>query len=75
VASPLLKILGGAMTNGIFQLTGLGGDSGAYNVQTSTNLATTNWVTIGTVTASTNGAIWYDDTNAIVPQRYYRLSQ
>jgi hypothetical protein len=74
VASPLLKILGGAITNGTFQLIGLGGDSGVCHVQTSTNLATTNWVTIGSVTANTNGAILYDDTNAIVPQRYYRLS-
>lgn len=75
VASPLLTLLGGAFSNGIFQLTALGGDSGVYNVQTSTNLAAANWVTIGTVTARTNGWILYDDTNAIVPRRYYRLSQ
>jgi len=75
VATPLLTILGGAFTDGAFQLIGLGGDSGVYNVQSSTNLAATNWATIGAVTASTNGAILYDDTNAIVPQRYYRLSQ
>jgi hypothetical protein len=75
VASPLLAILGGAFTNGAFQLTGVGGDNGIYHVQTSTNLATTTWVTIGSVTAGTNGAILFDDSNAIVPQRYYRLSQ
>jgi hypothetical protein len=75
VASPLLTILGGAITNGVFQLTGLGGDNGVYNVQTATNLAATHWVTIGMVTASTNGVIQYDDTNVLVPRRYYRLSQ
>jgi len=75
VASPRLTILGGAITNGAFQLNGLGGDSGFYNVQAATNLATTHWVTIGTVTASSKGAIHYEDTNAIGPQRYYRLSQ
>ena len=62
-------------TNHLFQLIGIGGDNGVYNVQVSTNPATTNWLTIGTVTASTNGAIRFVDTNAIVPQRFYRLSQ
>ena len=75
VAVPRLTILSGAFTNGGFQLLGIGGDSGVYNVQVSTNPATTRWLPIGTVTASTNGAIRYDDTNAIVPQRFYRLSQ
>ena len=75
VATPLLTILSGMFTNGGFQLAGIGGDNGVYNVQVSTNLATTNWLTIGTVTASTNGTIRFDDTNAIVPQRFYRLSQ
>jgi len=75
VATPLLTILSGMFTNGGFQLAGIGGDNGVYNVQVSTNLATTNWLTIVTVTASTNGTIRFDDTNAIVPQRFYRLSQ
>jgi len=75
VASPRLIILGGVITNGAFQLTALGGDNGVYNVQASTNLGRTKWVTIGTVTASTSGAIRYGDTNAMVAQRYYRLSQ
>jgi hypothetical protein len=75
VATPILSLLSGNVTNHLFHLTGLGGDSGIYHVQVSTNLAASNWVTIGTVTAGTNGAILYDDTNAIVPQRFYRLSQ
>jgi len=75
LATPLLTILDGAFTNGAFQLTGLGGNNGVYQVQTSTNLAATNWVTIGAATAGTNGAILCDDTNAIGPHRYYRLSQ
>jgi hypothetical protein len=75
VATPILLLLSGNVTNHLFHLTGLGGDSGVYKVQSLSNLAGTNWVTLGTVTASTNGAILYDDTNAIVPQRFYRLSQ
>lgn len=75
VASPLLVLESGTFTNNAFQLTGIGGDNGVYNVQESTNLAVNNWVTIATVTASTNGAITYDDTDTLVPQRYYRLSQ
>jgi hypothetical protein len=75
VAAPLLKILSGSFTNGGFYLNGLGGDNGVCQVQFSTNLATTNWVTVGTVTASTNGVIEFADTNAIAPQRFYRLSQ
>jgi hypothetical protein len=75
VATPWLIILGGAFKNGVFQLTGMGANNGVYNVQTTTNLAATDWVTTGTVTASTNGAILFDDPSAIGPQRYYRLLQ
>ncbi len=75
VANPLLVLLGGVFTNGVFQLTGIGGDNGVYNVETSTNLASPHWVTIGAVTADTNGVILYDDPRAVVPPRYYRLSQ
>jgi hypothetical protein len=75
VAAPLLKMLSGSFTNGAFHLAGIGGNNGICNVQVSTNLATTNWLTIGTVTASTDGTILFDDTNAIAPQRFYRLSQ
>lgn len=75
VASPWLTLVGGVITNGAFQLTGSGAANGLYRVQTATNLATTKWLTLGPVTADANGAIQYVDTNALAPQRFYRLSQ
>lgn len=76
VATPLLKILSGVFTNGVFRLTGLGNNSASYQIQVSADLSTTNWQTIGTTTAGTNGAIQFDDPDAInQPQRLYRLSQ
>jgi hypothetical protein len=75
VATPVLKILSGAFTNGGFRLTGIGNNNATYQIQASVNLTTTNWLTIGTVSAGTNGAIVYDDTSTIGPQRFYRLSQ
>lgn len=76
VAAPILRILSGSFTNGVFHLTGLGGTNSIYNVQVSTNLGAANWVTIGTTTADSAGRIQFDDTGTgIEPQRFYRLSQ
>jgi hypothetical protein len=76
VASPLLKILSGAFTNGAFFLAGVGGDDATYQIQASTNLAATNWQTIGTAASDDNGAIQYYDFGATNQQwRYYRFSQ
>ncbi len=73
-AGPLLKILSAGLTNGIFYLTGVGGDSSACQVQASSNLSATNWQTIATVESDTNGAIEFSDTNAATcGQRFYRL--
>lgn len=72
-ASPLLEILSGYFTNGVFHLTGQGGADFQYQVQSNTNLATANWDTIGTVTAGTNGVIEFDDTTATNQQRFYRM--
>lgn len=72
---PLLEILSGNFTNGVFYLTAQGGANSEYQIQANTNLATTNWETIGTVTANTNGVIEFDDTTATNEQRFYRLEE
>jgi len=72
----LVKILSGTFTNGGFRLGGFGNGNTTYQVQASTNLATTNWQTIGTATADSSGAIEFDDAGASnQPQRFYRFSQ
>jgi len=46
----------------------------AYTVQASTNLATSNWVNIGSTLAGLNGVLNYIDTNAPnFSMRFYRL--
>jgi hypothetical protein len=75
-ASPLLRITSGYFTNGVFHLSGIGGDNIQYHVQANTNLATTNWQSIGTVTADGSGKINFDDVNAAnYTQGFYRLSE
>jgi hypothetical protein len=71
-----LKILSGYFTNGLFHLTGIGGMNLQYQVQANSNLATTNWQTIGTATADSAGMIQFDDTTITNhPQRFFRLSR
>jgi hypothetical protein len=43
-------------------------------VQANSDLTSTNWQTLGTVTAGTNGMIEFDDAFATNQQRFYRLS-
>jgi hypothetical protein len=74
-ASPSLKITSGYFINEVFHLTGAGGDNFQYQVQANTNLSTTNWVTIGTVTTDGSGTIQFDDMNATNQIEFYRLSQ
>ncbi len=74
-AAPLLEILSGNFTNGVFSLTALGSPNGQYQVQANSDLTTANWQTLGTVTAGTNGIIQFTDTTATNQQRFYRLSQ
>jgi hypothetical protein len=76
VATPMLKIISGAFTNGQFHLTGIGLNNLTCQIQAGANLSAANWQTIGAATAGTNGAIHFDDagtTNQL--RRYYRLSQ
>ena len=76
VAIPRLKILSGAFTNGVFHLAGIGGTNATYQIQANADLSTTNWQTMGTATADSEGAIQFDDTGAAHrQQRFYRLSQ
>ena len=70
-----LELVSGVFTNQMFRLIGQGTANAVYSVQANTNLATTNWLTIGSTTAGTNGAIQFDDTGVIHVQRFYRLSQ
>jgi hypothetical protein len=75
-ATPLLEITSGYFTNGVFHLTGIGGNNVSYQVQANTNLATTNWQTIGSATADGSGGINFDDVNATnYTRQFYRLSQ
>jgi len=73
-AAPVLEILSGIFTNGLFHLTGEGGADSEYQIQANISLATTNWETIGTVTADTNGIIEFDDTAATNRERLYRIA-
>jgi hypothetical protein len=75
VAAPLLAIVSGAFTNAGFQLTGIGNNYATYEIQVSTNLAMTNWLTIGSATADGNGNIVFADASATNGQRFYRFSQ
>lgn len=63
-----------SFTNGSIQLNGSGYPNLGYTVQTTTNLFTTNWQTIGTLTADPSGALQFTDTNALAkPQKFYRF--
>jgi hypothetical protein len=75
VATPILAILSCVITDGAFHLTGTGANNSVYDVQVSTNLYTTNWMTIGTTTSDDSGAIQFNDQAVIQAKRFYRLSQ
>jgi autotransporter-associated beta strand protein len=72
-ASPTLAAVG-SVTNGNFTLTGTGSPNVTYHVQANTNLATTNWVTLGPVTANNLGALIFTDSQAgSYVTRFYRV--
>jgi len=74
-ASPLVRIVSCSLTNGMFQLNGIGGQNLGYNIQAISDLTTTNWQIIGTVTSDETGAIQFTDTNATAHvTQFYRLS-
>ena len=73
---PLLRIVDGYFTNAVFHLSGLGEANAIYQIQANDGLTATNWLTLGTVTASGNGLIHYDDLTAGHPsRRFYRLAR
>ena len=75
LVQPPQPVFSGALifSNGIVQLAGSGYPTLLYRVQVSTNLASTNWMTIGATNANANGALIFTDTNAGPPVRFYRL--
>ena len=73
-ATPLLEILSGHFTNGVFHLTGICSPNVQCEVQANSDLTKTNWQILGTVT-TTNGIIQFDDTAATNQHRFYRLSE
>jgi len=75
IATPILSIVSGVYTNGGFLLTGIGNNNQSYKIQASTNLATTNWLTIGMANADGNGKILFDEVSATNAKCFYRLSQ
>jgi autotransporter-associated beta strand protein len=66
----ITKLGGGAI-----QLNGVGESNLTYKVWANTNLATTNWVDIGTATANGLGTLQFTDPNATnYTMRFYRFS-
>src|SRR5262249_50372753 len=60
-------------TGSSLQLTGAGMANLSYRIQASTNLASTNWITIGSANADSTGNFQFTDTSASsYPQRFYR---
>lgn len=60
---------------GIIQINGFGEPNLTYTVMANTNLATTNWVNIGTATASSLGVLQFTDFNTNnYLMRFYRFS-
>ena len=75
VATPALRILSVAFTNGVFRLTGQGNNRATYRIEANAGLSTPQWQTVGTTTADSNGTIRFDELGMTYAQRFYRLSQ
>jgi autotransporter-associated beta strand protein len=61
--------------NGNTTLNGTGTANTTYQVEANTNLATTNWVLLGTVTAGNSGGLSFTDLESTnYPSRFYRLT-
>ena len=59
---------------GTAQLQGIGTSNVTYTIQANTNLATTNWVNIGTAPADSSGFFFFNDTNVLsFPLRFFRV--
>jgi hypothetical protein len=76
VAIPLLEITSETITNNSFLIVGIGGTNRPCQIQATTNLAATNWQSIGSATSDGSGIIEFLDSSATnQPARFYRLSQ
>ncbi len=75
VASPPLQFSSiTSLTNGFKQLQGSGLSNLTYTIQANSNLATTNWLSIGTASANGSGVFSFTDTSApSFPIRFYRV--
>jgi hypothetical protein len=63
-----------SLPNGQIQLTGSGIAGSSYTVLANTNLATTNWISLGTIAAAQNGALSFTDPDAPkYSMRFYRF--
>ncbi|MDB6112625.1 MAG: Autotransporter-associated beta strand repeat protein [Pedosphaera sp.] len=68
------QISGVGKSGGSLQISGTALTNMQYQVQASTNLTTTNWINLGTVTADGAGAFQFTDSQAAnFAQRFYRL--
>ena len=62
------------LKSGTMQLQGIGGSNATYTILANTNLATTNWLDIGTAPANGSGIFLFNDSNVMsFPQRFYRV--
>ncbi len=63
-----------SLGNAQVQLAGAGTAGFSYVVQANTNLATTNWVHLGVISADGEGKLQFtDDSASGLPTRFYRL--
>ena len=61
-------------SNGAPQFSGSGYPTLPYRVEVSTNLSSTNWTTVGSISADSNGNLFFTDTNSTgQSQRFYRF--
>ena len=73
VASPPLLRSPSGLTNGNWQLTGVGTPSGIYTILATTNFLT--WTNIGFATGDLSGNLLFTDTDAFRFQyRFYRTT-
>lgn len=73
---PPQPVFGNTVTfsNNMPQFSGSGYPTLPYRVQASTNLSSTNWVTVGTTYADSTGSLLFTDTNyPAASSRYYRF--
>lgn len=65
----------GLLSSNVVQLQGLGGSNVNYRIQSNTNLATTNWQNIGSVTADSSGNFQFNVSNLMSrPQQFFRTA-